>query len=188
MKFSFPIIAICAVTFAVAGCKKKSNMNEHKMSSSSPTMSETGSQAGPMNYTFIANLSGSHEVPSPVKSNASGKAYFKVNSDSSEIFYTVHLANADSVIMAHIHYATSSSNGPILVWLYPEGAHKPLLKAGPINGTLQKGVITSSSLNGPLKGKNILDLIHAMEHDSAYVQVHTKMYPSGEIRGQVQMK
>lgn len=187
MKLSNIALSVVVILLTFAGCSKKSGkMNNEKGMTQSTSMSGTN-EATAENNTFSADLAGTNEVPTAVQSNASGNAYFKVNSDSTEIYYTVDLAKADSVIMSHIHYGTSSDNGPIAVWLYPQ-SQSPSLMAGPINGKLVQGVIADSSLTGPMKGKSVLDLIHAIEHDSAYVQVHTKAHPEGELRGQVMMK
>ncbi len=187
MKLFKLMSSVVILSFMLMSCSKKnSKMNNENSMAQSTTMSATN-EASASNSTFSTSLSGGNEVPDVVQSNASGNAYFKVNSDSTEIYYTVDLAKADSVIMSHIHYGTSSDNGPIAVWLYPE-SQRPSLMAGPINGKLISGVITDSTLSGPMQGKSVLDLIHAMEHDSAYVQVHTKAHPEGELRGQIGMK
>ena len=55
----------------------------------------------------------------------------------------------------------------------------------PVNGQLAQGDISSSKLEGPLKGKQISDLTKLIEDNDAYVNVHTKQNPNGEIRGQI---
>ncbi|HKI44639.1 MAG TPA: CHRD domain-containing protein [Balneolales bacterium] len=187
MKLSHISTFVLFTVLAIAGCSKKSgNMNKEQTMSQNATLSEMN-EATASNSNFMADLSGSNEVPDAVTTNASGKAYFRVSNDSSRIYYTVDLAGADSVKMAHIHYGSSSQNGPIAVWLFPQDA-SPTLVPGPVNGTLQEGVIADSSLSGPFEGKKVIDLIHAMQHDSAYVQVHTAAHPEGEVRGQIKMK
>ncbi|HKJ31312.1 MAG TPA: CHRD domain-containing protein [Balneolales bacterium] len=195
MKLSHILTAVVFVAFALSGCSKKSNnMNKQKaMTNGSTSMSQTGqtAQVGAtaMNSTFTTSLEGGNEVPNAVKTDAGGEALFRVNSDSTKIYYTVNLSNVDSVKMAHIHYGTSKENGPIAVWLYPGPQEKqPMVKPGAVNGTLKKGVITKADLNGPFKGKTILDLVHAIDHDSTYVQIHTAKHPEGEIRGQLTRK
>ena len=47
------------------------------------------------------------------------------------------------------------------------------------------GYITSSDLVGPLKGKQISDLVKLINDGEAYVNVHTETNPKGEIRGQI---
>lgn len=187
MKLSHVITLILVSGLALAGCSKKSgNMNKTQTMSQNTTLSEmNNATAGDSN--FIADLSGSSEVPNAVTTTATGKVFFRVSKDSSKIYYTVDLVGVDSVKMAHIHYGTSTQNGPIAVWLFPQDG-SPALVPGPVNGTLQQGVIADSSLSGPFEGKKVIDLIHAMQHDSTYVQVHTSAHPEGEIRGQIKMR
>lgn len=191
MKSSHLSTAILIIALAIAGCsnKKSNNSNkqkEQKMTESSSNMG--GTEATSDNSDFSASLSGENEVPDPVKTDASGEAYVKVNSDSTELSYTLKLSNADSVKMAHIHYGAKDGNGPITVWLFPAPDNQsPSMEAGPVNGTLKSGTITDSTLTGPFSGKTVLDLIHAIQHDSTYVMVHTAAHPAGELRGQLGM-
>src|SRR5699024_10496865 len=95
-------------------------------------------------------------------------------------------SNADSVMMAHIHYAPKGKNGPPVVWLYPSPEnHNPMVK-GSVNGVLKSGTITSADLVGPLEGKTVKDLIRIIKNDSAYVNIHNKAHQNGLIRGQIQ--
>jgi len=191
MKRSYLSTTVLIIALALAGCSKKSNnMNEQQEQEGQQEMTESSSmqEVTSMNSNYSATLSGDNEVPDAAETDASGEAYFQVNSDSTELNYTVTLTDADSVRMAHIHYGTSDANGPIAVWLYPAPDNKtPTMEPGPVNGTLKSGTITDSGLNGPFEGKTVLDLIHAIQHDSAYVQVHTAAYPAGELRGQIGM-
>ena len=59
-----------------------------------------------------------------------------------------------------------------------------------INGNNQNSLATSGTINnldlqGPLKGKNISDLITLMESGDTYVNVHSESNSDGEIRGQI---
>lgn len=86
--------------------------------------------------------------------------------------------------MAHIHIAPAGQEGPVAVWLYP--SHPPAaMKNGEFTGVLARGSITAADLQGPLKGKTIADLVDDIKAGNAYVNVHTKANPGGEIRGQI---
>jgi hypothetical protein len=82
--------------------------------------------------------------------------------------------------MAHIHSGATGKNGPVVVTLF-----KSASPTGTMNGLLSQGTITSSNLEGPLKGKTISDLIRLMNDGTAYANVHTQQNPKGEIRGQI---
>ena len=52
-------------------------------------------------------------------------------------------------------------------------------------GLLSQGNITAANLEGPLAGQQLADLVDIMDNGTAYVNVHTKDFPLGEIRGQI---
>jgi hypothetical protein len=52
-------------------------------------------------------------------------------------------------------------------------------------GTLAKGSITDQELMTSYKGKTLADLITQINTGNTYVNVHTKINPDGEIRGQL---
>ena len=75
---------------------------------------------------------------------------------------------------------TSTANGPIVVNLFiPSGP------TGKLSGTLAQSSINSTSLIGPLSGKQMPDLIKLINTGNAYVNVHTSQNPPGEVRGQI---
>ncbi len=82
--------------------------------------------------------------------------------------------------MAHIHQGKQGENGPVVVVLY-----KGTTPTGIKNGALAQGSITASQLEGPLKGKQISDLVNIIKSGDAYANVHTEQNPKGEIRGQI---
>jgi cytoskeletal protein CcmA (bactofilin family) len=52
-------------------------------------------------------------------------------------------------------------------------------------GTSIRGNITSSDLQGSLKGKLLTDLISAMRSGKTYVNIDTPYHENGEVRGQI---
>jgi CHRD domain-containing protein len=132
---------------------------------------------------FIAQLSGNKEVPpvsSPVTSNPSGIATFVLTAAGTQMKYTLNATNMDKVIAAHIHMGKETENGPIVVnFFIPSGP------TGKVNGTLAQSSINSTSLIGPLQGKQMPDLIKLINTGDAYVNVHTSQNPPGEVRGQI---
>jgi len=128
---------------------------------------------------FTAKLSGNNEVP-PITSKSSGTAAFDLNAAGTQMKYTLNVTNIDKVIAAHIHQGSSTANGPIVVNLFiPSGP------TGKVSGTLTQSSINSTSLIGPLKGKQMTDLIKLINSGNAYVNVHTSQNPAGEVRGQI---
>jgi hypothetical protein len=48
-----------------------------------------------------------------------------------------------------------------------------------------KGNITKDDLEGPLKGKELGELVSLMSDGNAYINVHTVEFQNGAIRGQI---
>lgn len=132
---------------------------------------------------FRTHLTGAEEVPA-VDTRAQGQAIFKLSPDGTELHYKLIVANIENVLMAHIHLAPAGANGPVVVWLYPDGP-PPQLIPGRSQGVLAEGVITAGDLVGLLAGGNMADLIAEIEAGNAYVNVHTEQFPGGEVRGQI---
>ena len=125
---------------------------------------------------FIADLSGKEEVP-PNESPSTGFAWVKITND--EIRYEVNVTDMDKVNAAHIHLAEAGKNGPVVLTLFKGGPTEQ------VNGTVGEANVTASNLEGPMKGKDVTDLVTAMKNGTTYVNVHTTDFPDGEIRGQL---
>ena len=117
---------------------------------------------------FIAFLSGDNE-PTPVTTQAQGLATITVNGNV--LSYSVSLSNIDSAFLAHIHHAVADSNGPVRVNLY--------IPPRPSKGLDFSGLLISDTAT---VGDSVLTWIRG---GAAYVNVHTKLNPGGEIRGQL---
>jgi hypothetical protein len=74
----------------------------------------------------------------------------------------------------------NAENGPIVVNLFI-----PAKATGKVTGSLAQSRIKSTSLIGPLKGKQMPDLISLMKNGQAYVIVRTAQNPPGEVRGTI---
>ena len=151
-----------SLSFAIMFCFLVTNLQaQNKKDMSKTKMS--------MKNVYGAMLSGKNVVP-PVKTKAYGKASFTFSKDGKSLHYELMVYHVDSVMMAHIHHAPAGKNGPIAVWLYKGKVTKK------VNGLLSQGTITNKTVN--------LDSLRTwMNNGDAYVLVHTKKYPGGEIRG-----
>jgi hypothetical protein len=128
---------------------------------------------------FKAELSGNEEVPA-VKTQAKGEAKFYLRKGEDRFTYSVVLRGIENITAAHIHKGKKGENGPPVVDLFKEPRGKTA------TGTLlSEGVIFAYDLIGPLKGKSLKSLEEMMETEDAYVNVHSKDHPEGEIRGQI---
>ncbi|MDQ3976922.1 MAG: CHRD domain-containing protein [Thermoproteota archaeon] len=127
--------------------------------------------------SFSSELTGGEEVP-PVDTNATGIANLQNNVQT--INYQLSVNDLVNVTQAHIHRGEEGENGKIVVTLY-----NTTMPTGPMSGLLSQGNITAANLVGPLAGQQLTDLVSIMDNGTAYVNVHTKDFPLGEIRGQI---
>jgi len=125
---------------------------------------------------FLAELSGK-SVGTKLSTNATGNAIFTVTEDGNEMSYTVNTMKINHVTDVVLEYSTGghANNVALLRLGSQHGA------TGPINGLLVRGNITSSSLVGPLKGKQILDLAKDMLDGNIYLRVSTIKFQLGMI-------
>ena len=131
--------------------------------------------------SFSSTLSGKDEVP-PTESNSTGTAKFQVNENNSQVTYWVNITGIKKVNQAHIHNGTAGENGDIIATLSKGNSAKGDDRPPQIGFA---GNITKDDLQGPLKGKEISDLVSLMNNGGAYANVHTDKYPKGAIRGQI---
>lgn len=117
---------------------------------------------------YIANLSSAQEVPS---NPTSGTGFGTVTLNSAENQILVNLTwqgLTGQTIMGHIHGpALEGVNAPVLIPFWTPT--NPLPAAGSFTGSFS----VSSTVVGYLKAGQL------------YMNIHTDLYPGGEIRGQL---
>ena len=121
-----------------------------------------------MAMPYMAKLGGDQEV-TPVMTSAMGKANLVVDSDWTTAYYRVQVSDIMSITMAHIHNAPMGQNGSAPFGLYSGGS--TFDPTTPLNGMIMLNIV------------QLADLVAG----HYYVNVHTEMNPSGEIRGQLMM-
>jgi len=125
---------------------------------------------------FGARLKPSQEVP-PANSDGDGEVEFKLRGDS--IRFNLEWDDLTSdVVAAHIHCAPTGENGPIGVTM--------LMGTQDSDGRIRSSFTTPDA--GNTCGWTTLgDVVGAVLDGDAYVNVHTTMFPGGEIRGQLKI-
>jgi hypothetical protein len=137
----------------------------------------------PATLGYQSLLIGLNQVP-PVASIGRGLASYLITQDTGNLVYTLQVLDISSPIsMAHIHLGRAGENGDVVANLCGAGSTPACVTAG----VVATGIITSSSLVGPLAGHPLGDLIAAMSSGGAYTNVHSASFPDGEIRGQVRL-
>jgi hypothetical protein len=141
----------------------------------------SGPQQKPMAGRFKAHLSAAKGVTS----QGTGDAVFQLSADGMTLTYVLRVSNVTDLTMAHIHVsAAPGEDGDVAVWLYPNMAPMKL-KEGMFSGVLADGTITATNLEGPVMNMSISDLVDRIKQGRAYVNVHTKQNPDGEISGSI---
>ena len=130
--------------------------------------------------TYSFNLDGSQQVPAN-PSSAVGSAQIMVDDVADTISFAVVAFNLGSAFTAsHIHAAPAGSNGGVVFDLAANSDSMGPVTIGPVV------VPASWSLAGVGKaaGGTLADDINAKPWNY-YVNLHTALNPSGEIRGQL---
>ena len=110
-----------------------------------------------------ATLLPENQVP-PVASNGSGVALVTLNQGQGEVCWDITVTDLTTpVILAHIHRGAAGTNGPVVVDFME-----------PVNG-----------LNGCVHADAALIKDIRQDPSGYYVNVHTTMFPVGEVRGQL---
>ena len=125
---------------------------------------------------FEAELDPGQEVGAVV-SDGEGEAEFTLRKD--KVRFRLKWKDLTTpVIFAHIHCAPAGVNGPVGVTLIHEGMDPD----GRIRGSF---TAPDPAPNG-CGWTTLADVIGALASGEAYVNIHTQMFPGGEIRGQIE--
>ncbi len=135
---------------------------------------------GFLGQNYRAVLSGSDEIP-PVRTEAGGRVSFEATAAGDQLFYSMNLTGIEGITMVQIQKGKKGEIGsPVASLLVEPGKES-------IGGMfMAEGTINPWELVGPLKEKSVKSMIDLMEAGEAYVNVCTKKYPGGEMRGQIE--
>jgi hypothetical protein len=152
----------------------------------------------PAAQEYDAQLAGFSEIgalSSPtgaIFTNGSGKLTLVVGKTMAQ--YSLSYSDLTSnVTQAHIHFGQKHVAGGIFVFLCsnlpnpPPGTQGCPAGGGTINGTITAANILAVPAQN-IASANFDVLLAALSSDTAYVNVHTANFPSGEIRGQVELR
>jgi hypothetical protein len=139
-------------------------------------------------------LGGYEEVP-VISSTGSGRFKAKIDRKAGMIFYELDYNNLSSnILQAHIHFGQTGVNGGISVFICtnlgngPAGTPAcPGTTSGEVNGTWMASSVVGPAGQG-IAATEFDELVDAIRAGVTYVNVHTSVFPSGEIRGQIDGK
>ncbi|MET0524403.1 MAG: CHRD domain-containing protein [Nocardioides sp.] len=155
------------------------------------TLSSTNASADKRSGSFSARLSGYQETPTSLSTEGSGFIRVKINERNETLHYILRYDDLEgAVTQAHIHFGAVALTGGISVWLC---ANPPLTpppgtptcpESGTISGTLDAADVVGPAAAG-IEAGAFDELIDAIEAGTAYANVHSSLYQTGEIRGQL---
>jgi CHRD domain-containing protein len=117
--------------------------------------------------TLTAKLSGKEEVPKG-DPNGSGTATVKIDPTKKTACFTIKLKNLEPTVAGHIHKGKKGKAGDIVVAFFGTKSSK-------------------TTRTGCARDQKASDLRDIIKHPgNYYVNVHTKTYPAGAARGQLE--
>ena len=142
-------------------------------------------------------LTGYEEVPS-VSTTATGEFNAKISNDGTRIDWTLSYADLEGAIQqSHIHFGQAGVNGGISVFLCtnlgngPAGIQPCPAPPATISGTILAADVspnipaTAAARTQGINTGEIDELVKAMRAGATYVNVHSTLWPGGEIRSQI---
>jgi hypothetical protein len=156
-------------------------------------------------HQLRAHLSGFNEVHfsggppatlrGAVSTEASGTFTAKIDERDEIIHYELRYQDLEgTVTQGHIHFGQQHTVGGIVVWLcQTEGTAAPPQVAdvtpmcpeeGTVTGTITPDQVLTATGQG-LDAEEFDELVRAIRAGAAYANVHSSLFPPGEIRGQI---
>ena len=142
----------------------------------------------------IDGLIGYQEVP-VLSTTGNGAFAAAVNADDTAFDWTLTYDGLMApVTQAHIHFGQRSVNGGISIWLCgtatnpgPAGTAPCPTPGGTVTGTATAASVVGPAGQGIAAGE-FSEILAAIRAGKAYANVHSSMFPGGEIRGQLNSK
>ena len=145
--------------------------------------------------TVATELTGYQETPLTINSPGSGEFTATIQNNGTAITYTLTYRDLSSpVTQAHIHFGRPAISGMIVLFLCtnlapPAGVPTPqACPAAPatITGTLTAADVIPRPQQGIDAGAaGFAEMLKAIRAGAAYANVHTTVFPTGEIRGRL---
>lgn len=139
--------------------------------------------------TISARMVGLGEVP-PNSSKGLAEFHGTVSADGTMITFTLKWSGLTTLpLVSHIHFGPTKETGGIMVFLCGGGGKPPCTQAtsGTASGTITAADIVGPAAQGipPAPNGHFADVIRAIRTHNAYANLHTTMFPGGEVRGEV---
>ena len=141
--------------------------------------------------TASTRLRAFEEVPA-ISSPADGRFTATISGQGTSLSYELSYSGLrGAVTQAHIHFAQKGVNGGIVIFLCsnlpnaPAGTPACPASPGSVSGTVTADdVVGTASAQGISPGE-MAEVLRALRNGVAYANVHSDLFPGGEIRGQL---
>jgi hypothetical protein len=139
---------------------------------------------------FIAKLYPRNEVPA-ISTYALGTFTATLNADRTELAWELSFEKVQgNVTQAHIHFAQTGVNGGIMVFLCSNLGNGPELTqhcpaSGTIAGTAKAADVGAGAVGQGVEQGSFFEFSRALLQGVAYANVHSDLFPGGELRGQI---
>ena len=141
---------------------------------------------------FTANLDGFQEVPA-ILSDGKGTLTLTLDRSLKKIDFELKYSDLTGVRQSHIHFGRVHTPGGIMVFFCtnlnngPAGTQICPSSPGTVTGTIMASDVVSLAAQNVTPG-DFDALTDALFSNSAYANIHTTKFPSGEIRGQIRLE
>jgi hypothetical protein len=137
-------------------------------------------------------LTGYEEDPLVVSTTGNGSFKARINEGQERIDFRLRYDELEGdVAQAHIHFGGPRQSGGISVFLCtnmgngPAGTATCPAEPGTVSGTLEPDDVIGPTDQGIAAGE-FDELVDAIRNGVTYVNVHSSLYPGGEIRAQLE--
>ncbi|MFC6016839.1 CHRD domain-containing protein [Plantactinospora solaniradicis] len=136
-------------------------------------------------------LTGYQETPLVLSTTGTGRFSVRIDEQAQEIDYRLSYEDLEGdITQAHIHFGGRAQSGGISVFLCtnlgngPAGTQPCPADPATITGTIRPADVIGPTAQGIAAGQ-FGELLTALRVGATYVNVHSSLYPSGEIRAQL---
>jgi CHRD domain-containing protein len=154
--------------------------------------------ADPDHDRFSAKFSGFEEVggvgagqTGAILSGGSATLDLQLDRQAQTLTFTLTYSGLNAPItQSHVHFGKRHVGGGIMAFFCSNLGNGPAgTQACPVSDGSVTGTITAADVIGPapqgVTAGNFAALVEALDNDTAYGNIHTTVFPAGEIRGQV---
>jgi hypothetical protein len=143
------------------------------------------------NFAVHERLNSFQETPAALSTGGSGQFRLLIDDERQQITYQLSYAGLEGTVQqSHIHLGGRAQSGGVIVFLCsnlgngPAGTQACPAAPGTISGTITAADIIGPAGQGIAAGE-FAEVLRAIRAGATYVNVHSTLFPGGEIRAQI---